>query len=128
MYFRYSQESYQFFEVVKACYRHWDIVSPQLKNYRDEQPTTDLVFALAAKHLGLETCTLPGVDFINFAHMKNAINNWPGSTPWTEMVVSELELPMVRINNSNQYHPFHYQDKNWVTDEVIERFEHEFRR
>jgi hypothetical protein len=128
MYFRYSQEAYEFFEIIKACYRHWDIVSAQLKNYRDEQPTTDLVFAVAAKHMGLETCTLPSVDFINFAHMKNAINCWPESTPWPEMVVSELDLPMIRINNVNQYHPFHYQDKNWVTAEVVERFEHELKR
>lgn len=128
MYFRYSQEAYEFFEIVKACFRHWDIVSPQLKNYRDEQPTTDLVFAIAAKHMGLESCTLPSVDWINFAHMKNAINHWPEATPWPEMVVSELDLPMIRINNVNQYYPFHYQDKNWVTAEVVERFEHELKR
>lgn len=126
MYFRYTQEAYEFFEIVKACYRHWDIVSAQLKNYRDTQPTTDLVFAIAAKHMGLETCTLPSVDFINFTHMKNAINQWPETTPWPKMVVSELDLPMIRINNVNQYHPFHYQDKDWITAEVVERFEREF--
>jgi hypothetical protein len=128
MYFRYAEDTYQFFQVVKAIYQHWDLITPQLKNYRDEQPTTDLVFAIAANHLGVETCTLPGCDWINFAHMKNSINRWPGSTPWTEMVVSELDLPMIRVNNSNQYHPFHYQDKNWLTDEIVERFEHELQR
>jgi hypothetical protein len=129
MYFRYSQEATNFFETSSDIYHNWDYIKENvLINCRDELPTTDVVYALAALREGIESCTLPGVDFINFAHMKNAINNWPGSTPWTEMVVSELELPMVRINNSNQYHTFHYQDKNWVTDEVVERFEHEFRR
>lgn len=127
MYFRYSQEAYEFFEIIRACYHHWDIVSAQLKNYRDTQPTTDLVFAVAAKHMGLETCTLPSVDWINFTHMKNAINQWPETTPWPDMVVSELDLPMIRINNVNQYHPFHYQNKDWVTAEVVERFEREFK-
>lgn len=127
MYFRYSNEAYQFFELVKACFRHWDIVSAQLKNYRDTQPTTDLVYAVAARHLGLETCTLPGVDWINFTHMKNAMNGWPEATPWADMVVSELDLPMIRINNVNQYHPLHYQDKNWITDDIVERFEREFK-
>lgn len=128
MYFRYSQETYHFFEVVKACFKHWDIITPELKNYRDQQPTTDLVYAIAAKHLGLENCTLPSCDWINFTHMKNSINHWPEATPWFELVVSEFDLPMIRVNNTNQYNPFHYQDKNWITDEVIERFEYEYNR
>lgn len=127
MYFRYSQETYRFFQIVKACFQHWDIISPQLKNYRDAQPTTDLVYAVVAAHLGIETCTLPQCDFINFTHMKNSINNWPDTVPWQELVFSEFDLPMIRINNVNQYHPLHYQDKTWITDELLERYEHELR-
>lgn len=127
MYFRYSRETYDFFETVKTFYRNWDIVNPMLKNYRDTQPTTDLVFALTANYIGIETCTLPGCDFINFTHMKNAINNWPESTPWPELVLAETDVPMVRVNNTNQYHPMHYQDKNWLTDDLISRYEHELR-
>lgn len=127
MYFRYTQETYQFFQVVKAIYRHWDLVSSQLKNYRDQQPTTDLVFAIAANHLGIETCTLPSCDWINFTHMKNSINSWLESTPWPELVLTEIDAPMIRVNNTNQYHPFHYQTKSWLTDELISRYEHELR-
>lgn len=126
MYFRYTQETYEFFQVVKAIYRHWDIVTPQLKNYRDEQPTTDLVFAIAANHIGVETCTLPGCDFINFTHMKNAINSWPEATPWDEMVVSEVDAPMIRVNGINQYHPFHYQDKSWLKHNIIKKLEEQW--
>ena len=122
MYFRYSQLAHEFFTVAKAVYQHWDLITPQLKNYRDEQPTTDLVYAIVAKQLDIENCTLPSCDFINFAHMKSAINNWP-STPWPELVVSETELPMIRINNINQYHPLHYHEKSWMTDEIIEEYE-----
>lgn len=128
MYFRYSNEAYEFFEIVKACYRHWDVVSAQLKNYRDDQPTTDLVFAVAANHMGIETCTLPSADWINFTHMKNAMNEWPESTPWPELVLTELDTPMIRVANRNQYSPWHYQNKDWLTDEIIERYEREFYR
>jgi hypothetical protein len=128
MYFRYSQEAYTFFEAVKAIYRNWEVVSAQLKNCRDDKPTTDLVYAIAAKMIGVETCTLPSCDFINFTHMKNSINNWPESTPWPELVISEIDAPMVRINNINQYHPLHYQDKKWASDDIIKRVEHEFHR
>jgi hypothetical protein len=123
MYFRYSQTAKNFFSFARQIYTNWDLTTQQLKNYRDQQPTTDLVYAIVANHLGIELCTLPTCDFINFTHMKNSINNWPEGIPWTEMVLSELDLPMIRINNVNQYHPLHYQEKSWVTDELVQRYE-----
>jgi hypothetical protein len=128
MYFRYSQTSHDFFKTARWIWNEWESITPQLKNYRDERPSTDLVYAITAKIQGVESCTLPGCDFINFTHMKNSINRWPESTPWPELVVSELDLPMIRINNVNQYHPVHYQDKSWITDDVVERFEYEYHR
>ena len=123
MYFRYTKETYDFFNAVKSIFHNWDLVARSLKYYNDTQPTTDLVFAIAAHFAGVETCTLPGCDFINFAHMKNSINNWTEATPWSELVLTETDVPMIRINNTNQYHPLHYQDKTWLTDELIERYE-----
>jgi len=123
MYFRYSREAYDFFNIVRECWQNWDDITPYLKNYRDSQPTTDLVYAVAAALVGAEVCTLPTCDFINFAHMKNAINGWPESTPWTSLVFSEVDAPMIRVNGINQYYPFHYQDKNWLSDEIIENLE-----
>ena len=129
MYFRYSQTAHNFFTMAKLVYEHWEYIRDNvLKNCRDEKPTTDLVYAIVASNLGLESCSLPDCDFINFTHMKNSINNWPEAAPWPEMVVSEFELPMIRINNVNQYYPLHYQDKTWITDEVVSRFEHEYHR
>lgn len=122
MYFRYSKEAYEFFEIVKACFRHWDVVGKQLKNC-DDKPTTDLVYAMVANHLGIETCTLPSCDFINFTHMKNSINGWPETTPWDKLVISEIDAPMIRINGINQYHPFHYQNKQWMSDDILSRLE-----
>lgn len=128
MYFRYSQLAHNFFSKAKQVWQNWELISAQLKNYRDEQSSTDLVYAITANIVGVENCTLPDCDFINFTHMKNSINRWPESTPWPELVVSEFDLPMVRINNVNQYYPLHYQDKTWISDDVIERFEHEYHR
>ena len=124
MYFRYSQTAFKFFECAKRVYINWGIVRDNLLiNCRDDYPTTDLVYAITTKILGVESCTLPECDFINFTHMKNSINRWPDGTPWTELVISELDLPMIRVNNVNQHHPIHYQIKNWLTDDVIERYE-----
>jgi hypothetical protein len=128
MYFRYSQTAYDFFNKARQVWQNWDLITPHLKNYRDEKSSTDLVYAITANIVGIENCTLPDCNFINFTHMKNSINRWPESTPWPELVVNEFDLPMVRINNVNQYYPLHYQDKTWISDDVIERFEYEYYR
>lgn len=124
MYFRYSETASEFFNIAEQVFKQWETVKENvLKGFSYEEASTDVVYAIAAKILGVERCTLPDCDFINFAHMKNAINDWPDDKPWDEMIMTELDLPMIRINNVNQYHPVHYQDKNWLTDEIIERYE-----
>jgi len=126
MYFRYTKESTMFFGIAKQIYQNWNHISKHvLKNCRDPNPTTDVVYALASKILGVENCTLPGLDYVNFVHMKPAINGWP-DTPWSQQTVAELDLPMIRIANTNQYHPVHYHDKTWITDDIIKEYEHEF--
>jgi hypothetical protein len=129
MYFRYSQEANDFFNLARMIFTNWEHIRDNvLLNCRDEDPTTDVVYALSAKLLGVENCTLPGVDFINFVHMKPSINKFSQALPWNELVVHETDLPMIRINNINQYHPVHYQEKSWVTDELIEEYELELGR
>jgi hypothetical protein len=85
--------------------------------------STDIVYALAAKILGVENCTLP-LDWINFVHMKPAINNWP-EVPWYKAVMTEIDAPMLRIGNLNQYHPVHYYEKDWAK-EIIKEYENGF--
>lgn len=123
MYFRYSKTASEFFEIAEQVFKQWETVKENiLKGFSYEEASTDVVYAIVAKTLGVELCTLPDCDFINFTHMKNAINDWPDDKSWTEMIMTEIDLPMIRINNVNQYHPVHYQDKNWLTDEIIERY------
>lgn len=125
MYFRYSREATEFFTLAEKLFKNWTYIRDNvLLNCRDDNPTTDVVYALAAKLLGVEDCTLPSMDWINFVHMKPAINSWT-STPWPELVMCETELPMIRIANTNQYHPVHYHEKSWVTDELVKEYEHE---
>lgn len=123
MYFRHSQTAADFFQTAKLIYDNWQQVSQYLlKNCRDPQPTTDLVYALTAQTIGREKTTLPTADFINFTHMKSNINDWPNK-PWCKIVVNELEVPMIRINNQNQYHPLHYYEKDWISDRIINLYE-----
>jgi hypothetical protein len=128
MYFRYSPEAAEFFWYARLIFQNWNTVKDQLVKCYDDYPTTDVVYALAAKIIGEEKCTIPGVDFINFTHMKPAINKLSQQITWHDLVVTETEAPMVRINNINQYHPLHYQDKTWASDELIKEYADELAR
>jgi hypothetical protein len=55
--------------------------------------------------------------------MKPAINNFDEDVEFENVFVSEFDNGMIRINNINQYHPFHYYDKKFIKDEMIEYYE-----
>jgi hypothetical protein len=122
MYFRYSREAADFFNVAAMIYRYWDTVSAELQK-SPEHPSTDLVYALAARIVGEDHVTIPGLDFINFVHMKSGFNGWSDSRSWLDTVMTERDGDIMRINNLNQYHPVHYHDKNYATQELIKYYE-----
>ena len=114
MYFRFTKTARVFFDTAKQIFKEWNTVVDQLKNYRDSVPTTDVVFALTAQIIGQELCTIPSADFINFTHMKPAINGFNEDLKFSEVFVTEQDGDMIRINNLNQYHPLHYYDKDFL--------------
>jgi hypothetical protein len=111
-YFRYTQTSAEFFKLAKQLYLNWPAVSAELTQC-DAVPTTDVVFAMAAKIIGSELCTIPSLDFFNFTHMKSSIQGWSDRQPWTDHVNTEFDGNMLRINNLNQYHPVHFYQKDF---------------
>ena len=123
MYFRFSKTAKTFFDRAKLIYSNWNQIGDILKNCRELYPSTDVVFALAAQIVSKELCTLPTADFVNFAHMKSAINNFDEDLNFDEVFVTEFNEGMIRINNINQYHPLHYYNKDFVTHDMIEYYE-----
>lgn len=113
MYFRYSQPAVDFFKIAKNIYANWNIIQKELL-LCDQEPTTDVVYAVTAKIVGIEKCMIPTLDFFNFVHMKSRIQGWSDGQPWTEYVNVEHDRTMIRINNINQYHPIHYYEKDFV--------------
>lgn len=124
MYFRFTKEAFAFFTLAKNIFNNWGYLRDNvLINCREEKPSTDAVYAITAKIIGEEQCTMPSLDYFNFVHMKPHINNWTGTVNWNEVVLSEIDPPMIRINNLNQLDPVHYHIKNWITDDIIRKFE-----
>jgi hypothetical protein len=123
MYFRFSQTAANFFRKAKTIYENWNTVCNSLLNCMDDIPTTDVVYGLTANIIGRENCIIPSADFINFVHMKPAINGYLEGMNFDEVFVTEFTEGMIRINSVNQYHPIHYHNKNFITDEMIEYYE-----
>ena len=121
MYFRLTELSFKFFSIARELFLEWDLIKQSLKRCNNIEPSTDLIYAIAAKIIGVEKCTLP-LNWINFVHMKPAINKLP-EQPWFKSVIQEIDAPMLRIGNLNQYYPVHYCDKDWVNEEIIKEYE-----
>ena len=123
MYFRFTKTAKHFFDTAKRIYTNWDNIVNELKNCRDTVPSTDVVFALAARIVGEDLCTLPTADFVNFVHMKPAVNGFDEGLTFDEVFVTEFDQGMIRVNNVNQYHPLHYYNKNFNIDQLIKFYE-----
>jgi hypothetical protein len=122
MYFRYSQLAADFFRAAAMIFDHWDEVTCNFKQM-DQEPTTDVVYAIATLMMGKEAVTMPSMDFLNFVHMKPGFNGWSDARSWLETVMHERDGDVIRINNTNQYQPVHYYDKTYATRELIEYYE-----
>ena len=125
MYFRYSKTASDFFLTAQRILRNWNYLRDTvLKNCREDIPSTDVLYAVTAKTIGVELCTIPTMDFINFIHLKPGINGW-GNTDqsWQDIVMHDRDNQMIKIHNLNQYNPVHYYDKSYVTEELLNEYE-----
>jgi hypothetical protein len=123
MYFRYGKISMEFFTLARSIFANWDLFKTQvLKNCRDEYPTTDVVFALAAEMIGIDKCTNPALSYPTFVHMKPAIQGW-GNVKWMNTLYSQLDKTDLTIGFTKQLYPFHYHNKEFITPDIIEYYE-----
>ena len=112
-YWRVSETAQEFFRLVRAIFTYWETYRTLLK-YPDEEPTTDVVYAMAAVIMGPERVMLPAGLGPSIVHMKPGIN--PIKTDdWTQELTWEPD-PM-RINTVAQWGPIHYHVKHWQSYE-----------
>ena len=110
-YWRVSKTASEFFQLVRNIFEHWDQYRTLLK-FPDEQATTDVVYAMAAQILGIETVTLPNGYGPQIVHMKQHMIN-TNTKDWTKELVWEHTEPGLRINTVAQWGMVHYYIKDW---------------
>lgn len=108
-YWRVSETAKEFFQSVRNIFTHWDHYRTLLK-FSDDQPTTDVVYAIAAVLMGVERVTLPAMLAPSIVHMKRHIN-FLQTEDWTKQLISETDP--LRINTVAQWGMVHYHIKDW---------------
>lgn len=108
-YWRLSKTAQEFFGLVRNIFQHWDDFKKLLK-FAEDQPSTDLVYAMAAQIMGPEQVTLPAGLGPTIVHMKQHINALQ-CNDWTQELIWEKDP--FRINTIAQAGFVHYHQKEW---------------
>ena len=109
-YWRLSATAKEFFGLVRSIFEHWTDYKTLLK-FPEESPSTDVVYAMAAKIMGHESVTLPQGLGPSIVHMKKHIIPTQ-SHDWTQELVWENDP--FRINTVAQWGFVHYHIKEWA--------------
>lgn len=108
-YWRVSELARDFFHLTRDIFANWSQYRKLLK-FSDTEPTTDVVYGVAAAVLGPERCTMPWASYPRMVHMKRSII--PTRTAdWTRELIWEADP--VRINTVAQWGAVHYNTKTW---------------
>jgi hypothetical protein len=113
-YWRVSRWAKQFFITVRNIFENWSTYQ-QLLKFPDPEPTTDVVYAMAAVLLGVESVTLPAGLGPTIVHMKRHIIGTLTDN-WTEELIMEHTDPGIRINTVAQWGLVHYHVKDLFHD------------
>ena len=128
-YFDKSDVSFEFFKLSELIFNNWEKFFEEFfkPEHRPKFVSTDVVFALAAKILGIEELNKNRAiseDFPTFVHMKSRLQNWPEDNhmneDWTKMMPVYFNQDcQLKVGNYLQTLPFHYFVKEFLTDEMI---------
>jgi len=110
-YWRVSKTAQEFFQLVRTVFEHWDKYRTLLK-FPDQEPTTDVVYAMVATIMGPETVTLPAGLGPQIVHMKQRVIG-TATADWTQELTWEHTDPGLRINTVAQWGLVHYHQKDW---------------
>jgi len=127
-YFKKSELAAELFAMVEIVFQHWQrFFYKYLPAGKPERLSGDVAFALAMKLLDIEhLCTNKNIhSFPTFVHMKSQVqnalylhDNWNKSLP-----TYYNDCTNFKIGNFQQYLPFHYVVKDWMTADMIAQME-----
>lgn len=128
VYFRYSQFTVEFFALIKMITANWEWIAKEhlIKN-DDLRIRVDEMFALATRIMGVQHLTLP-ISIPTFVHGKSGAWGLSEQQPWYEQLYTECNGNSLIVGHYQQRLPFHYHHKEWITDDIIRRYERNYEK
>ena len=123
-YFKKSDTVALFFKTVNIIFNDWmKFYDKVLTDYKPDFLSADLAYAIAYKLLDLPDYSYLKVP--TFTHMKTRLQNINKiKEEWTQFLTIGINDKLdLKINNYYQRYPFHYHDKHFLTEEIIELYE-----
>lgn len=108
-YWRRSATAKEFFDLVGDIFERWNLYKTCIR-FAESEPSTDVVYAIAAKMMGEDRVTMPFASFPKIVHMK-AAHAGNQRQNWSEDMVWETEP--LRVQTVAQWGAFHYHVKDW---------------
>lgn len=128
-YFRKTAFCFSFFELARTIFWNWEAFYGQFleAESRPSHPSTDVIFALASKIIDIEQTDYRERVLPTFCHMKTHLQGWQGedlSEDWRSHVpIFFNDNAECKIGNHRQLYPLHYHVKEFLTDEIIHKYE-----
>ena len=126
MYFEKTDMTFEYFHLCEMITNNWEKFYEQFldANSRPKHMSADVVFALAAKILNAEDMNYnPHYDLPTFVHMKTRLQGWDehiADEEWPSFVPTYFTPEcQLKVGNYLQELPFHYHQKQFLTDEII---------
>lgn len=130
MYFKKSELASELFAMTEIIFQHWQrFFYKYMPNGKPDFLSGDVAYALAMQILGIEhECTRENIDAMpTFIHMKSHIQNIPTGViadKWNDTLPTYYaDHTNFKVGNFQQLLPFHYVEKDWLTQTMIERME-----
>jgi hypothetical protein len=130
MYFKKSELASELFAMIEIIFQHWQrMFYKYMPNGKPDFLSGDVAYALAMQILGIEPqCTRENIEAMpTFVHMKSHVQNAPQGViadKWTDTLPTYyVTHDNFKVGNFQQLLPFHYVEKDWLTQTMIERME-----
>ena len=127
-YFNKSIKSFKYFRLVQDIMENWDYYySVFLNDEGQDWISADVAFSLAAKMFSFDNSITTNTVVPQFIHMKSHIQDIPNtsiSSAWNKTLPSYITDDLkIFVNNQELLLPFHYTEKDWLTDSIIKKYE-----
>lgn len=125
-YFKKSPFAHEFYSWLEIVMKNWNkFYEQQLPNSTPSHLSVDVACAIVAKILDCESEITSSADVpTTFVHMKTHVQNWKNfNHTWKDYVGIYLDDDCrLKIGNYQQTKLFHYTDKSFLTDEILNKF------